>query len=433
MNLKRKIRIAPEKRKRKGKEIIKNVPVRIRVSYTGNRVDLFSGFRIDLDDWDEVNSRVKENRKNGAGQSADEINLLLNGYENDLSKFFFSFSAKDAIPTPNQVKDEFQNIREKYHPEILNHRRKNSEVQSLTFFEVFDEFTEYTGKINNWTNDTYVKFSTLRMHLHNFNEELTFEELTDEGLSDLLAYFMNKQKMRNTTTKKYFEFITWFLRYALAKKHTDNDAFLHFKPKLKRTKKKIIFLTEDEINQIREAEIPEGKEYLKRVRDVLIFLCYSGLRHSDVYKLKKSDIKNGKFEVTTKKTNDSLVIELNKTTRAILKKYEEAPLKRNKALPVISNQKMNEYLKELGELAEINEPITQTYFIGNKRYDDTRPKYELLTTHIGRRSFICLCIAKGIPIQVIMKWTGHSDYKAMKPYIEVSGKTKETEMKKLNF
>src|SRR5699024_4207989 len=177
MNLKRKIRIAPEKRKRKGKEIIKNVPVRIRVSYTGNRVDLFSGFRIDLDDWDEVNSRVKENRKNGAGQSADEINLLLNGYENDLSKFFFSFSAKDAIPTPNQVKDEFQNIREKYHPEILNHRRKNSEVQSLTFFEVFDEFTEYTGKINNWTNDTYVKFSTLRMHLHNFNEELTFEEL----------------------------------------------------------------------------------------------------------------------------------------------------------------------------------------------------------------------------------------------------------------
>src|SRR5699024_8575625 len=197
----------------------------------------------------------KENRKNGAGQSADEINLLLNGYENDLSKFFCSFSAKDAIPTPNQVKDEFQNIREKYHPEILNHRRKNSEVQSLTFFEVFDEFTEYTGKINNWTNDTYVKFSTLRMHLHNFNEELTFEELTDEGLSDLLAYFMNKQKMRNTTTKKYFEFITWFLRYALAKKHTDNDAFLHFKPKLKRTKKKIIFLTEDEINQIREAEI----------------------------------------------------------------------------------------------------------------------------------------------------------------------------------
>src|SRR5699024_11734918 len=108
-------------------------------------------------------------------------------------------------------------------------------------------------------------------------------------------------KMRNATTRKYFEFITWFLRYALAKKHTDNDAFLHFKPKLKRTKKKIIFLTEDEINQIREAEIPEGKEYLKRVRDVLIFLCYSGLRHSDVYKLKKSDIKNGKFEVTTKK------------------------------------------------------------------------------------------------------------------------------------
>lgn len=109
------------------------------------------------------------------------------------------------------------------------------------------------------------------------------------------------------------------------------------------------------------------------------------------------------------------------------------PLKSNKALPVISNQKMNEYLKELGELAGINEKITETYFIGNKRYDVPKPKYEHMTSHIGRRSFICLCIAKNIPIQIIMKWTGHSDYKSMIPYIEVSEKTKEIEMKKLNL
>ena len=162
-------------------------------------------------------------------------------------------------------------------------------------------------------------------------------------------------------------------------------------------------------------------------------MCYTGLRHSDVYKLKKSDIKNGKFDVTTLKTNDSLVIELNKTSQEILDKYKDIPFKNDKALPVISNQNMNDYLKELGELAEINEPITETFFIGNQRHDDTKPKYELLSTHCGRRTFVCLCIAKGIGLQIIMKWTGHSDYKSMKPYIEVTDSTKATEMKKLNF
>src|SRR5699024_1489386 len=179
--------------------------------------------------------------------------------------------------------------------------------------------------------------------------------------------------------------------------------------------------------------ISHSKAYLERVRYVLLFLCFSGIRYSDVYKLKKSDIKNNKFEVTTEKTADSLVIELNSTSKAILEKYKDTPFKNGKALPVISNQKMNVYLKELGEIAGLDEPITDIYFIGNKRHDITKPKYEYMTTHIGRRSFICLCISKGVPIQVIMKWTGHSDYDAMKPYIEVSSKTKEIEMQKLNF
>src|SRR5699024_2125661 len=142
----------------------------------------------------------------------------------------------------------------------------------------------------------------------------------------------------------------------------------------------------------------------------LLFLCFSGIRYSDVYKLKKSDIKDGRFEVTTEKTADRLVIELNNTSEAILEKYKNSPFKNDKALPVISNQKMNVFLKELGEIAGIDEPITDEYYIGNKRHDITKPKYEYLTTHIGRRSFICLCISKGVPIQVILTWTCHSDY-----------------------
>ncbi len=94
---------------------------------------------------------------------------------------------------------------------------------------------------------------------------------------------------------------------------------------------------------------------------------------------------------------------------------------------------MNYFLKELGELAEITEPVNEVIFKGNERIDITRPKYEVLSTHAGRRTFICNAIALlGIPAQVVMKWTGHSDYKAMKPYIEIADSIKANSMNKFN-
>ena len=98
------------------------------------------------------------------------------------------------------------------------------------------------------------------------------------------------------------------------------------------------------------------------------------------------------------------------------------------ALPVLSNQKMNQYLKDLGELCGFNEPITRVCFRAGARVEETYPKYEMLSTHAGRRTFICLALSSGIPPQVVMKWTGHCDYKSMKPYIDIAGKTKSDAM-----
>lgn len=93
---------------------------------------------------------------------------------------------------------------------------------------------------------------------------------------------------------------------------------------------------------------------------------------------------------------------------------------------------MNEFLKELGELAEINEPIREVYYKGNLRIDETTPKYALLGTHAGRRTFICNALSLGIPTQVVMKWTRHSDYKAMKPYIDIADDIRANAMDKFN-
>lgn len=125
---------------------------------------------------------------------------------------------------------------------------------------------------------------------------------------------------------------------------------------------KVIFLTWDELNKLKDYQIPKDKQYLERVRDVFLFCCFTSLRYSDVRNLKRSDVKSDHIEITTVKTADSLTIELNKYSKAILDKYKDIHFENYMALPVISNQKMNDYLKELGELAEINEPVRETYY-----------------------------------------------------------------------
>lgn len=86
----------------------------------------------------------------------------------------------------------------------------------------------------------------------------------------------------------------------------------------------------------------------------------------------------------------------------------------------------------MAELAEINDPVHQTYYKGNERIDEVIPKYALLGTRAGRRTFICNALALGITPQVVMKWTGHSDYKAMKPYIDITDDIKTNAMSKFN-
>lgn len=138
------------------------------------------------------------------------------------------------------------------------------------------------------------------------------------------------------------------------------------------------------------------------------------------------------YSVVTQKTVDGLRIELNNYSKAILDKYKNTPFLNDKALPVISNVKMNEYLKELRELAGINEPQRIIYFKGNERIEEVHSKYALLTTHCGRRTFIVNALFLGIPAEVVMRWTGHSNYKAMKPYRKIVDTLKEQEMTKFN-
>lgn len=428
MNIKRNIIFALESRKKNGVPITENVPIRMRVIFASQRIEFTTGYRIDTAKWDADKQRVKNGCTNKLKQSASEINADLLRQYTEIQNIFKEFEVQNVLPTPTQIKDSF-NARMKDAPAT---EQETAEEPKTSFWEAFEEFVRECGKQNDWTDATYEKFAAVKNHLKEFRDELSFDTFTENGLNDYVDFLRNKKDMRNSTIGKQIAFLKWFLRWSFKKEYNQNMAYDSFKPKLKNTPKKVIFLTWEELNRLKDYKIPPTKQYLERVRDVFLFCCFSGLRYSDVYNLKRSDIKPDHIEVTTVKTADSLIIELNNHSKAILDKYKGVHFENHKALPVISNQKMNDYLKELGELAEINEPVRETYYKGNERIDEITPKYALLSTHAGRRTFICNALALGIPAQVVMKWTGHSDYKAMKPYIDIADDIRANAMNKFN-
>ena len=428
MNIKRNIIFTLESRKKDGVLITENVPIRMRVNFASKRIEFTTGYRIDAAKWDADKQRVKNGCSNKLKQSASEINASLLEYYTEIQSIFKRFEVEDVMPTPEQIKEAFNAL----HKPVSEEPKPKKEALPCDFFQVFDDFVEDCGRQNNWTDSTFEKFAAVKNHLTNFREGLTFEFFDERGLNDYVGYLRDVKEMRNTTIGKQLSFLKWFLRWAFKKGVHQNNAYDSYKPKLKSTQKKIIFLTWDELNRLREFKIPFNKQALERVRDVFLFQCFTGLRYSDVFNLRRSDIKGDHIEVTTVKTSDSLIIELNNHSKAILDKYKDVAFEDDKVLPVITNQKMNDYLKELAEMAGIDEPIRQTYYKGNERIDEVTPKYALLGTHAGRRTFICNALALGIPPQVIMKWTGHSDYKAMKPYIDIADDIKANAMSKFN-
>lgn len=425
MNIKRNIIFALESRKKNGVPIVENVPIRMRVIYASQRIEFTTGYRIDAVKWDANKQRVKNGCTNKLKQSASEINADLLKYYTEIQNVFKEFEVQEIMPSTQQLKDAF-NLR------IKNTDEEPQEDVETSFWDVFDEFVKECGNQNNWTKSTYEKFAAVKSHIKEFKDDVTFEYFDESGLNEYVNFLRDDKDMRNSTIGKQIGFLKWFLRWSFKKGYHQNIAYDTFRPKLKTTPKKIIFLTWSELNKLKDYQIPQDKQYLERVRDVFLFCCFSSLRYSDVRNLKRWDVKSDHIEVTTVKTADNLIIELNDYSKAILEKYKDIQFEDDMVLPVISNQKMNDYLKELGELAEIDEPVRETYYKGNERIDEIFPKYALLSTHAGRRTFICNALALGIPAEVVMKWTGHSDYKAMKPYIDIADEIKASAMDKFN-
>ena len=429
--------------------------IRLRTTFNSQRLDLKTGCQINKKSaWDEEAELVKPGYKGPKGETALSINNELRNIKDQMDSTFKFFEAIDQIPTPSQLQKKYEDrlngsVPQKPAPEP----KKERKPKEHDFFKVYDMFLKECGEKNAWTEATFEKMEAMRVDLTTFKKNIKFSDLTEATLTEFVAYMRDSKKLRtprkkkgdredydqedlvglkNSTIEKKLGYLRWFLNWATDRGYNTNLDYKKFHPTLKMTQRKVIYLTKEEIARVRDLELSEAQSYLDPIRDIFLFCCFSGLRHSDVNNLRRSDIKGDHIEVTTVKTADSISIELNKVTKAILEKYKDTPFKDNKALPNYTNQAMNRDIKELCKLAGINEEIRVTTYKGNVRTDKIQPKWELVGTHTGRRTFIVNALSLGITPNIVMKWTGHSDYKAMKPYIDIVDSIKASSMTKFD-
>lgn len=405
-------------------------PINVSIVIKGKRLLTTTGYSISPDKWNKERQRVKQGFSNANGITYNVINNKLSEIESHFSKLENQIEITDT--TDFNLKDEFAD----------KFRTNKTKKKAETIFDHIDEFISEVGRLNDWTVSTVEKFNALKNHLKAFDPALKYENLDESGLISFMDYLKNVplaggvQGMRNSTIKNRISFLKWFLRWATKKGYNNELAFLSFNPKIKTIKstdKEIVFLDWEELIHVYNFEFPDNKKYLTRVRDVFCFSCFTGLRYSDTANLKRSNVHETYISLTSIKDSDNLKIELNKYSKAILDKYKDEQFPYDRALPVISNQRSNEYLKEMAKLCGIDKPVTEVYYKGNERIEEVKPKYEKICTHTARRTFISNALMKGIPVNVVMKWTGHSDYNAMKPYIAIADTAKKDEMDKFNL
>jgi len=173
-----------------------------------------------------------------------------------------------------------------------------------------------------------------------------------------------------------------------------------------------VYLDENELNAIKDVDLSETP-HLSRVRDWFLILAWTGSRFSDLEKVGKSDIVDGMISFRQTKTNTKVTIPIHPVVLQILEKYNY------RVHDPITNQKFNEYIKEVVRAAKItsNEVVTKT--IGGKLVSETIQKCDLISSHTGRRSFCTNMYKRGLPSLMIMSISGHKTEKSFLKYIRV--------------
>ncbi len=391
--------------------------LRYRIKWNGNILSFSLGMRVDIDKWSLETQRCKSNTSHGKKKiHARIINKEIEQYENALLSSIAHFENKEETPSLKELK------------RMMIQRLNREEVTTNPLvIDLHKVFIERQSVVKGWARSTYKSNRDLTNKLNKYSPKLRLSDITNKWLCKFVECLNTEFKFKPSTIKLYIIRLKAFLRWAELEEYKVPTDYKRFKPTLKQAPRKIIFLDWEELMTIYNLKLDTKLHQV--VRDAFCFCCFTGLRFSDMYNLRYFNVFDKYIEITTIKTTDALKIELNRYSRAILERYPQGDNADERVFRTINTvMTYNLTLKEIAKLAKIDSPITITEIRNNQRIEFTKPKHELVSSHCARRTFICNALMLGITPQIVMKWTGHSDYQAMKPYIDITDKAKEQSM-----
>ncbi len=295
-------------------------------------------------------------------------------------------------------------------------------TKAETLFEFIQNFIETSpNRINQRTNkpvsykmirEYHATFRYLQEYAKETGKEIDFKDI-DLEFYESFKEFLEKRNLSLNTVGKKITVLKIFLNEATARGINTNFKYQSSRFRAVSEESESIYLNIEELEKIKNLDL-SNKPKLEKVRNLFLVGCWTGLRFSDWNKVKPENIKNDLITLIQGKTGQPVVIPIHPTVKTILDKY-------NGELPApISNQKFNEYLKEVARLADFKEGITKHITRGGKTETIFKHKWELVTTHTARRSFATNAYNMGIPSITIMAITGHRTETAFLKYIKVT-------------
>ena len=391
------------------------IPIVLAFNYAATRLYTQIGIRIIADSWDAKKQRIKS-RVSGSL----ETNMFLDRLEKEVREIYLKALAEGAIVNNNYILSR------------LSIKQKAKEQSTNSFFEDWEKFLE--GQKNDLgvgTQKTYrVSLNHFRAFCKSNNITPTFDLITPDLLNDFRNYLL-KLNMVNDSAKRVIKGMRFFLNHAYRMGKHKNILYREFK--LKEYQCTVHYLTWDEVMKLYNFE--NLSDYERQVRDVFVFFCCTGKRFGDGITLKKSQIKEQVIDgqkayfivQREQKTMHQNSLPLMPLGLQILDRYKHLP--GDLALPDLSNQVMNKYLKKIAKRAGINDTIVVDRFRGNKNESVVVPKHKKITSHWGRKTFVFNCLIRKLPLTTIMAYTSHRSFKSFSHYFSVQNEEKFRHMR----
>ncbi len=371
--------------------------------FKGIKHVLSTGLKINPKYWNRVQMRVRDSQDLSDG-------FRINETLEKLESFAISIARKFELSGGKLTRIEF----------------KRAMTLCITGTDPDESQTDFTGFLNKFINERSLNpkyapgsvevYKTAQKHLYNYvkGKRIDFNDLSIDFFKGLTNY-LYRLDFSDNHVNKILGTIRTILNEATELGMNKNQMYKSRKIAVGKTETDNVYLTETDLMLLATLDLT-ARPGLDRVRDLFLIASYTGLRFSDFAKLKTENIQmvgdSQVFNILTTKTKDRLIIPIHPVVAAVLRKY-------NYDLPeAISNQRMNDSLKEVCKLAGLVNHFTKRRYRGGKVMEEVFQKWELVSSHTGRRSFATNAYKAGVPMLSIMRITGHKKPETFLKYIK---------------